>query len=102
MLRRPHLSTPHLSVSVPVIKVPPQSQLNGSGGSLLFFCEVFAFPMALVEWRKDGRDVVLPGDDPHISVQVGSHLQLCLLTQPTHHDNNPALISSFPSRGAVL
>lgn len=28
--------------------------------------------MALVEWRKEGRDVVLPGDDPHISVQVSS------------------------------
>lgn len=26
--------------------------------------------MALVEWRKEGQDVVLPGDDPHISVQV--------------------------------
>uniref|UniRef100_A0A3P9M7X1 Kazal-type serine peptidase inhibitor domain 3 n=1 Tax=Oryzias latipes TaxID=8090 RepID=A0A3P9M7X1_ORYLA len=74
--RQANFSEPNLQLSargpcrtVPVIKVPPQSQLNGSGGSLLFFCEVFAFPMALVEWRKDGRDVVLPGDDPHISVQ---------------------------------
>ncbi|KAF7645711.1 hypothetical protein LDENG_00199540 [Lucifuga dentata] len=24
--------------------------------------------MALVQWRKDGQEVVLPGDDPHISV----------------------------------
>ncbi|XP_012710238.2 kazal-type serine peptidase inhibitor domain 3 [Fundulus heteroclitus] len=55
--------------TVPVIKVPPQNQVNGTGSSLLFLCEVFAFPMALVEWRKDGRDVILPGDDPHISVQ---------------------------------
>ncbi|XP_026177849.1 LOW QUALITY PROTEIN: kazal-type serine protease inhibitor domain-containing protein 1 [Mastacembelus armatus] len=55
--------------TVPIIKVPPQSQVNGSGSSLVFLCEVFAFPMALVEWRKEGRDVVLPGDDPHISVQ---------------------------------
>lgn len=50
----------------------PQDQVNGSGSIMLLLCEVFAFPMALVEWRKDGRDVVLPGDDPHISVQVGS------------------------------
>lgn len=56
--------------TVPVIKVPPQNQVNGSGSSLVFLCEVFAFPMALVEWRKDGQDVVLPGDDPHISVQA--------------------------------
>ncbi|XP_016898502.1 kazal-type serine peptidase inhibitor domain 3 [Cynoglossus semilaevis] len=55
--------------TVPVIKVPPQSQVNGTGSSMVFLCEVFAFPMALVEWRKEGRDVVLPGDDPHISVQ---------------------------------
>uniref|UniRef100_A0AAQ6IV08 Kazal-type serine peptidase inhibitor domain 3 n=1 Tax=Anabas testudineus TaxID=64144 RepID=A0AAQ6IV08_ANATE len=55
--------------TVPVIKVPPQSQVNGTGSSLVFLCEVFAFPMALVEWRKEGRDVILPGDDPHISVQ---------------------------------
>ncbi|XP_059193588.1 kazal-type serine peptidase inhibitor domain 3 [Centropristis striata] len=55
--------------TVPIIKVPPLSQVNGSGSSLAFLCEVFAFPMALVEWTKDGRDVVLPGDDPHISVQ---------------------------------
>nr|XP_040026111.1 LOW QUALITY PROTEIN: kazal-type serine protease inhibitor domain-containing protein 1-like [Gasterosteus aculeatus aculeatus] len=55
--------------TVPVIKVPPLSQVNGTGRSLVFLCEVFAFPMALVEWRKEGRDVVLPGDDPHISVQ---------------------------------
>ncbi|KAM6931343.1 kazal-type serine peptidase inhibitor domain 3 [Xenentodon cancila] len=56
--------------TVPIVKVPPQSQVNGTGSILVFLCEVFAFPMALVEWRKEGRDVVLPGDDPHISVQV--------------------------------
>ncbi|KAM9360734.1 kazal-type serine protease inhibitor domain-containing protein 1-like [Symphorus nematophorus] len=55
--------------TVPIIKVPPHSQVNGTGSSLVFLCEVFAFPMALVEWRKEGRDIVLPGDDPHISVQ---------------------------------
>ncbi|XP_053277522.1 kazal-type serine protease inhibitor domain-containing protein 1 [Pleuronectes platessa] len=55
--------------TVPVIKVGPRSQVDGTGSSLVFLCEVFAFPMALVEWRKEGRDVVLPGDDPHISVQ---------------------------------
>ncbi|XP_041856124.1 kazal-type serine peptidase inhibitor domain 3 [Melanotaenia boesemani] len=55
--------------TVPTIKVPPESQVNGTGSSLVFLCEVFAFPMAQIEWRKEGRDVVLPGDDPHISVQ---------------------------------
>lgn len=60
---------------------------------MIFGCEVFAYPMASIEWRKDGLDTQLPGDDPHISVQVeaGSmggghtpknleHLQMTLLT----------------------
>uniref|UniRef100_A0A3Q3DN19 Kazal-type serine peptidase inhibitor domain 3 n=1 Tax=Hippocampus comes TaxID=109280 RepID=A0A3Q3DN19_HIPCM len=55
--------------TVPVIKVGPKSQVNGSGSHLVFLCEVFAFPMAAVEWRDDHDDVILPGDDPHISVQ---------------------------------
>ncbi|KAM4615703.1 kazal-type serine peptidase inhibitor domain 3 [Polymixia lowei] len=55
--------------TVPIIKVPPVSQVNESGSSLVLLCEVFAFPMALVEWRKEGQEVILPGDDPHISVQ---------------------------------
>uniref|UniRef100_A0AAY4DAL5 Kazal-type serine protease inhibitor domain-containing protein 1 n=1 Tax=Denticeps clupeoides TaxID=299321 RepID=A0AAY4DAL5_9TELE len=68
-------SSPGLNVSagpcktVPVIKVPPRGHVNVTGSSVVLLCEVFAFPMALVEWRKEGSDVVLPGDDPHISVQ---------------------------------
>ncbi|XP_007247181.4 kazal-type serine peptidase inhibitor domain 3 [Astyanax mexicanus] len=68
-------SSPGLNVSegpcktVPVIKVPPRDLVNVTGSSVAFLCEVFAFPMALVEWRKDGNEVILPGDDPHISVQ---------------------------------
>lgn len=38
---------------------------------MIFGCEVFAYPMASIEWRKDGLDIQLPGDDSHISVQVG-------------------------------
>ncbi|KAK3540009.1 hypothetical protein QTP70_022801 [Hemibagrus guttatus] len=55
--------------TVPVIKVPPRNLVNVTGSSAVFLCEVFAFPMALVEWRKEGKEDVLPGDDPHISVQ---------------------------------
>ena len=67
--------------------MPPLSQVNGTGSSLVFLCEVFAFPMALVEWRKEGQDVVLPGDDPHISVQVRPrrrHAQPRPFLPPTH------------------
>ncbi|XP_023694175.1 kazal-type serine peptidase inhibitor domain 3 isoform X2 [Paramormyrops kingsleyae] len=55
--------------TVPLIKVPPHNRVNVSGSTVMFLCEVFAFPMALIEWRKDGSDLILPGDDPHISVQ---------------------------------
>ncbi|KAI5624066.1 kazal-type serine protease inhibitor domain-containing protein 1 precursor [Silurus asotus] len=55
--------------TIPIIKVPPRNLVNMTGSSAVFLCEVFAFPMALVEWRKEGKEVVLPGDDPHISVQ---------------------------------
>ena len=43
-----------------------------TGQDVIFGCEVFAYPMASIEWRKDGLDIQLPGDDPHISVQVGA------------------------------
>ncbi|XP_020331730.1 kazal-type serine peptidase inhibitor domain 3 isoform X2 [Oncorhynchus kisutch] len=56
-------------LTVPIIKVPPQNLVNVTGSSMVFLCEVFAFPMAMIEWKKDGRDIILPGDDPHISVQ---------------------------------
>ncbi|KAJ8401005.1 hypothetical protein AAFF_G00389620 [Aldrovandia affinis] len=55
--------------TVPLIKVPPHNLVNVTGSTVAFLCEVFAFPMALIEWRKDGNDAILPGDDPHISVQ---------------------------------
>ncbi|XP_078521550.1 kazal-type serine protease inhibitor domain-containing protein 1-like [Lissotriton helveticus] len=53
----------------PEIKLPPRDQVNKTGQDAIFLCEVVAYPMALVEWRKDGLNISLPGDDPHISVQ---------------------------------
>ncbi|KAJ3604344.1 hypothetical protein NHX12_029085 [Muraenolepis orangiensis] len=74
--REANFSNPRLTLkergpckTVPVIKVAPQNQVRGSGSSLVFLCEVFAFPMAQVEWTKEGLHDLLPGDDPHISVQ---------------------------------
>lgn len=48
----------------------PYDIWNVTGQDVIFGCEVFAYPMASIEWRKDGLDIQLPGDDPHISVQV--------------------------------
>uniref|UniRef100_H3B7P9 Kazal type serine peptidase inhibitor domain 1 n=1 Tax=Latimeria chalumnae TaxID=7897 RepID=H3B7P9_LATCH len=55
--------------TVPQIKLPPQNQMNVTGKDVIFLCEVFSSPMALIEWKKDENELSLPGDDPHISVQ---------------------------------
>lgn len=54
----------------PQITSPPYDTWNITGQDVIFGCEVFAYPMASIEWRKDGTEMLLPGDDPHISVQV--------------------------------
>ncbi|KAM6390087.1 LOW QUALITY PROTEIN: kazal-type serine protease inhibitor domain-containing protein 1 [Pluvialis apricaria] len=53
----------------PQITSPPYDTWNITGQDVIFGCEVFAYPMASIEWRKDGTEMLLPGDDPHISVQ---------------------------------
>ncbi|XP_019411850.1 PREDICTED: kazal-type serine protease inhibitor domain-containing protein 1 [Crocodylus porosus] len=53
----------------PQILSPPYDVWNVTGQDVIFGCEVFAYPMASIEWRKDGTEMLLPGDDPHISVQ---------------------------------
>ncbi|XP_004580002.2 kazal-type serine protease inhibitor domain-containing protein 1 [Ochotona princeps] len=55
--------------SEPQIVSQPHNIWNVTGQDVIFGCEVFAYPMASIEWRKDGLDVQLPGDDPHVSVQ---------------------------------
>ncbi|XP_048407209.1 kazal-type serine protease inhibitor domain-containing protein 1-like isoform X1 [Stegostoma tigrinum] len=54
---------------VPQIISAPFNIWNTTGEDVIFGCEIFAYPMAAIEWRKDGVDAFLPGDDPHISVQ---------------------------------
>ncbi|MXQ92668.1 hypothetical protein E5288_WYG004347 [Bos mutus] len=55
--------------TAPQILLHPYDVWNVTGQDVIFGCEVFAYPMASIEWRKDGLDIQLPGDDPHISVQ---------------------------------
>ncbi|XP_071986195.1 kazal-type serine protease inhibitor domain-containing protein 1 isoform X2 [Engystomops pustulosus] len=55
--------------SAPQILTPPYDIWNITGKDAIFGCEVFAYPMASIEWRKEGSEMLLPGDDPHISVQ---------------------------------
>ncbi|XP_059803186.1 kazal-type serine protease inhibitor domain-containing protein 1-like [Hypanus sabinus] len=55
--------------AVPQIISPPFSIWNTTGEDVIFGCEIFAYPMAAIEWRKEGLESFLPGDDPQISVQ---------------------------------
>ncbi|EHB18514.1 Sideroflexin-3 [Heterocephalus glaber] len=57
------------AASEPQILSQPHDVWHVTGQDVMFGCEVFAYPMASIEWRKDGLDIQLPGDDPHISVQ---------------------------------
>ncbi|NWX86615.1 KAZD1 protein, partial [Nothoprocta pentlandii] len=56
--------------SAPVISVPPQDTQNFTGNDVIFGCEVSAYPMPQLEWKKKGNKMFLPGDDAHISVQA--------------------------------
>ncbi|XP_042192975.1 kazal-type serine protease inhibitor domain-containing protein 1 [Callorhinchus milii] len=56
--------------AVPQIVSPPYDVWNVTGEDVIFGCEVFAYPMASIEWWKDGAETFLPGDDPHISIQA--------------------------------
>uniref|UniRef100_UPI003AB017E4 kazal-type serine protease inhibitor domain-containing protein 1-like n=1 Tax=Centroberyx gerrardi TaxID=166262 RepID=UPI003AB017E4 len=56
--------------SAPRILTAPRDLSNYTGNDIVFSCEVSAFPLPNLNWRKRGSDNFLPGDDSHISVQV--------------------------------
>uniref|UniRef100_A0A8B9CV97 Ovomucoid n=1 Tax=Anser brachyrhynchus TaxID=132585 RepID=A0A8B9CV97_9AVES len=57
--------------SAPVISMPPQDVQNFTGNDVIFGCEVSAYPMPHLEWKKKGNKMFLPGDDAHISARGG-------------------------------
>ncbi|KAM9842972.1 kazal-type serine protease inhibitor domain-containing protein 1-like [Aulostomus maculatus] len=56
--------------SAPRIIRGPRDLSNYTGNDIVFGCEVSAYPLPNVNWRKQGSSGHLPGDDPHISVQI--------------------------------
>ncbi|MGH0128807.1 UNVERIFIED_CONTAM: hypothetical protein FKN15_052138 [Acipenser sinensis] len=54
----------------PFIATPPRDIVNVEGSDVIFGCEVSSFPMAIVEWRKEGNSIFLPADDSHMAVQA--------------------------------
>lgn len=67
-------------LSAPQISRAPQNLTNYTGNDIAFGCEVSAFPLPNVSWKKNGSDNFLPSDDPHISVQVWRFSPLFLYT----------------------
>uniref|UniRef100_A0A3B5AEK7 Kazal-type serine peptidase inhibitor domain 3 n=1 Tax=Stegastes partitus TaxID=144197 RepID=A0A3B5AEK7_9TELE len=56
--------------SAPRVLRSPKNLSNYTGNDIIFGCEVSAYPLPVLNWRKTGSDHYLPGDDPHISVQL--------------------------------
>lgn len=54
----------------PVIVSPPHDVIDVEGSDIFFSCEVLSYPMAVVEWRKEGNSVFLPADGSNMLVQV--------------------------------
>uniref|UniRef100_A0AAR2J9U4 Kazal-type serine peptidase inhibitor domain 3 n=1 Tax=Pygocentrus nattereri TaxID=42514 RepID=A0AAR2J9U4_PYGNA len=58
-------------VATPRISRAPRNSQSYTGHDIVFGCEVTAYPLPRVGWKKKGRDSFLPGDDPHISARGG-------------------------------
>ncbi|XP_043919990.1 kazal-type serine protease inhibitor domain-containing protein 1-like [Protopterus annectens] len=56
--------------AAPVITKPPRDMVTIEGHDIIFDCAVSSYPMALIEWRKEGSRLLLLGDDSHIAVQT--------------------------------
>ncbi|KAM9341255.1 kazal-type serine protease inhibitor domain-containing protein 1-like [Symphorus nematophorus] len=57
-------------ISAPRILLGPRNLSNYTGFDIVLSCEVSAYPLPNLSWKKTGSDNFLPGDDPHISVQL--------------------------------
>ncbi|KAG7280733.1 hypothetical protein CRUP_004533 [Coryphaenoides rupestris] len=63
-------ATPAPCARAPRIVRGPKHTSNPVGSGVVLGCEVTAYPLPSVTWRKRGSNYVLPGDRPRISVQV--------------------------------
>ncbi|KAH0621895.1 hypothetical protein JD844_023617 [Phrynosoma platyrhinos] len=75
---------------------------NFTGNDVIFGCEVSAYPMPHLEWKKKGNKMFLPGDDAHISIQVGHTYKLtkCLSnSQPEGHGPEPEIAVAEEEEG---
>ncbi|XP_036406878.1 kazal-type serine peptidase inhibitor domain 2 [Megalops cyprinoides] len=54
----------------PIIATPPRDVTCVDGSDVMFGCEVSSYPMAVIEWRKEGNSIFMPADDSNMAVQA--------------------------------
>ncbi|XP_029107739.1 kazal-type serine peptidase inhibitor domain 2 [Scleropages formosus] len=54
----------------PVIVGPPGDVTGKEGSDVVFSCKVLSYPMAVIEWRKEGNGIFLPADDTNMMVEA--------------------------------
>ncbi|XP_077103512.1 kazal-type serine peptidase inhibitor domain 2 [Siphateles boraxobius] len=54
----------------PVITYAPRDIVTAKGSDVIFSCEVSSFPMASVQWSKEGDVISFPADDSSTAVQA--------------------------------
>ncbi|XP_072027946.1 insulin-like growth factor-binding protein-related protein 1 [Amphiura filiformis] len=54
----------------PKVVTPPKSRTNSTGERIVLHCEIVSFPDPTIEWRKEGVDSCLPGDNMRFTVHT--------------------------------
>ncbi len=57
----------------PVITYAPRDIVTTKGSDVIFSCEVSSYPLASVQWSKEGDVISFPADDSSTAVQVCAH-----------------------------
>ncbi|KAL4641679.1 kazal-type serine protease inhibitor domain-containing protein 1-like [Arapaima gigas] len=54
----------------PVIMSPPDNIISKEGSDIIFSCKVLSYPVAVIEWSKEGNSIFLPADDTNMLIQA--------------------------------
>lgn len=54
----------------PVITYAPRDIITAKGSDVMFSCEVSSYPLASIQWSKEGNVISFPADDSSTAVQV--------------------------------
>ncbi|KAL0176336.1 hypothetical protein M9458_028666, partial [Cirrhinus mrigala] len=53
----------------PVITYAPRDVVTTKGSDVIFSCEVSSYPLASIQWSKEGDVISFPADDSSTAVQ---------------------------------